>query len=201
MEQPSLHHSAQSRCPPQATWGSAARPESSSPLLISLSVSKRVKERRPQFCLHGTPAPLGTDFPLPHRGHTAGCSPLSHWPQQSQAGSQAQLLLWGFWNWDQAGRQAPEAAGERCKLGNLLVAMFYLITGTASRGRRPREVRDRRGGRGDVSDGVPPLPEAQLHPCSGRPPISFQYLHTAQELPQASQACLKSRPSLNLHFP
>lgn len=103
-----------------------------------------MKERRPQFCLHGTPAPLGTNFPLPLRGHTAGCSPTPHWPQRSQAGSQAQLLLRGFWNWDQAGRQPPEAAGERCKLGNLLVAMFYLITGTASRGRRAREVRDRR---------------------------------------------------------
>ena len=57
--------------------------------------------------------------------------------------------------------------------------------------RSERQETHRRGVRGDVSDRVPPIPEAQLHPCSGRPPISSQYLYTAQELPQASQACLK----------
>lgn len=99
-----------------------------------------------------TPA-LSARHPCPSWG---GTLPSCHTGHSCPKLGQPQFLPWGFWNWDQAGRQPPDAAAERHKLWKLLVAMFHLTTGTVSRGSRAvvRQMKDRRwtgrGYRGDA---------------------------------------------------
>lgn len=186
-----LHHSAQSRCPPRTT-GLCSRPVFR-PLAIR---SVRLQESE------GTETPvlsawhscsLGNQLPTPpvrsHRRMLPYPTLATAVPSQSQV----QPSLRGILELGPAGRQ-PEAAGERCKTWESMGGHSFILSQGqhAEEGGQGSERQEAHRREQDVSDGVPRLPEAQLHPCSGRPPISFQYLYTAQKLPQASQACLKS---------